>query len=155
MGPPVGFFTKEFHLILIWVHFPKNSLGIFFTRKSFLKLFPAFKLEIQFHSHKKVISPKLETFAHLIIENLECAKFQKNQRTFFSHSFIIIHSFIMTRSVGGLGRCWLGCTRLEHSMCKNRWVCQTWWLVQRFPISHFIKEILCKFYKRNPLLPNF
>ena len=55
----------------------------FFTWKSFVKFFPTFKLEIEFYSHKKVVSPKLENCAHLYIVNFMCAKFQQNQRTFF------------------------------------------------------------------------
>ena len=49
-----------------------------FTGKSFVKFFPTFKLKIEFHSHKKVVSPKLENSAHLFIVNFKCAKFQKN-----------------------------------------------------------------------------
>ena len=104
--------TREFLLNLIWVHFTKNSHTIilfltclkkykripfnfdlcsfykeftwkfFFTWKSFVKFFPNLKLEIEFHSHKKVVSPKLENSAHLFIVNVKCAKFQQNQRTF-------------------------------------------------------------------------
>ena len=48
----------------------------FFTGKSFLKFFLTFKLEIEFHSHEKVVSPKLENSAHLFIVNFKCAKFQ-------------------------------------------------------------------------------
>ena len=33
------------------------------------KFFPTFKLEIEFYSHKKVVSPKLENCAHLYIVN--------------------------------------------------------------------------------------
>ena len=57
-------------------------MDFFFTGKSFVKFFPTFKLEIEFHSHKKVVSPKLENSAHLFIVYFKCAKFQKNQRTF-------------------------------------------------------------------------
>ena len=46
--------TKEFPLILILVHFTKHSYRIFFSWKSFVKIFPNLKLEIKFHSHKKV-----------------------------------------------------------------------------------------------------
>ena len=60
--------------------FPCN---FFFTWKSFVKIFPNLKLEIEFHSHKKVVSPKVENCAHLNIVNFMCAKFQQNQRTFF------------------------------------------------------------------------
>ena len=58
-------------------------MWFFFTWKSFVKFFPTFKLEIEFYSHKKVVSPKLENCAHLYIVNFMCAKFQQNQRTFF------------------------------------------------------------------------
>ena len=54
----------------------------FFTGKSFVKFFPILKLEIEFHSHKKVVSPKLKNCAHLFIVNCKYAKFQQNQRTF-------------------------------------------------------------------------
>ena len=37
------------------------------TGKSFVKFFPILKLEIEFHSHKKVVSPKLENSANLFI----------------------------------------------------------------------------------------
>ena len=47
------------------------------TRKSFIKNFPTFKLEIEFYSHKKVVSPKIENSAHLFIVNFKRAKFQK------------------------------------------------------------------------------
>ena len=46
------------------------------------KIFPS-KLEIEFYSHKKVVSPKLENCAHLYIVNFMCAKFQQNQGTLF------------------------------------------------------------------------
>ena len=49
-----------------------------FTGKSFVKFFPTFKLKIEFHSHKKVVSPKLENSAHLFKMNFKRAKFQKN-----------------------------------------------------------------------------
>ena len=62
----LGLFYKEF----TW----KN----FFTGKSFVKFFPTFKLKIEFHSHKKVVSPKLENSAHLFIGNFERAKFHNN-----------------------------------------------------------------------------
>ena len=58
------------------------KIGNFFTGKSFIKIFPILKLEIEFHSHKKVVSPKLENSAHLFIVYFKCTKFQKNQRTF-------------------------------------------------------------------------
>ena len=48
------------------------------TGKSFVKFFPTFELKIEFHSHKKVVSPKLENSAHLFIGNFERAKLQKN-----------------------------------------------------------------------------
>ena len=78
IGPPAENYTKEFRLILIRVHFTKNSLGIFFYREIPLLFFPTSKFEIEFHSHKKVVSPKLENSAHLIIMNFKRAKFQKN-----------------------------------------------------------------------------
>ena len=77
-GPPTVNFTKEFPLILIRVHFTKNSLGKIFYREIPLLFFPTLKFEIEFHSHKKVVSPKLENSAHLFIVNFKCAKFQKN-----------------------------------------------------------------------------
>ena len=61
-----GSFYKEFQLIF------------FFTGKSSVNFFRTFKLEIEFHSHKKVVSPKLENSAHLFIVNFKRAKFQKN-----------------------------------------------------------------------------
>ena len=63
--------------------FYKEFAWIFFTWKSFVKFFPNLKLEIEFHSHKKVVSPKHENSAHSFIVNFTCAKFQQNQRTFF------------------------------------------------------------------------
>ena len=53
-----------------------------FTGKSFVKFFPTSKLKIEFHSHKKVVSPKLENSAHVFIVSFKCAKFQENSRTF-------------------------------------------------------------------------
>ena len=50
-------------------------LDNFFTGKSFVNFFPTFKLEIEFHFHKKVVSPNLENSAHLFIVNFKCAKF--------------------------------------------------------------------------------
>ena len=70
--------------------FPCN---FFFTWKSFVKIFPNLKLEIEFHSHKKVVSPKLENCAHLNIVNFMCAKFQQNQRTFFFYMEILCKFF--------------------------------------------------------------
>ena len=58
-------------------------MDFFLTWKSFVKNFPTLKLEIEFHSHKKVVSPKLENCAYLFIVNFKCAKFQKNSRIFF------------------------------------------------------------------------
>ena len=52
--------------------FPCN---FFFTWKSFVKIFPNLKLEIEFHSYKKLVSPKLENSAHSFIVNFKCAKF--------------------------------------------------------------------------------
>ena len=94
----------ELTLLLIWDHITNNSRIIFlcriplksdlssfyiefpckffFTWKSFVKFFPNLKLEIEFHSHKKVVSPKIENCTHLVIVNFKCAKFQRNQRTF-------------------------------------------------------------------------
>ena len=60
-----------------------KSENLFFYMEILCKIFPTFKLEIEFYSHKKVVSPKLENCAHLYIVNFMCAKFQKNQRTFF------------------------------------------------------------------------
>ena len=77
-GPPTVNFTKEFPFILIRVHFTKNSLGNFFYREIPLLFFPTSKLEIEFHSHKKVVSPKLENSENLFIVYFKCAKFQKN-----------------------------------------------------------------------------
>ena len=54
------------------------------TGKSFVKFFPILKLEIEFHSHKKVVSPKLENSAHLFISKYKCANFERNRRSFFS-----------------------------------------------------------------------
>ena len=59
------------------------------------KNFPKSQREIEFHSHRKVVSPKLENSAHSFIVNFKCAKFQKNQRTFFDQEG--------GRSVGRLG----------------------------------------------------
>ena len=63
----------------------------FFTWKSFVKIFPNLKLE--FHSHKKVVSPKLENCGHLYIVNFMCAKFQQNQRTLFFYMEILCKIF--------------------------------------------------------------
>ena len=46
-----------------------------FSWKSFVNCFQILKLEIEFHSHKKVISPKLNNCAHLFIGNFKCGKF--------------------------------------------------------------------------------
>ena len=73
---------QDFPLILTRVHFTRNSHGNFFYREIPLLFFPTLKFKIEFHSHKKVVSPKLENCAHLFILNYNCAKFQKNQRTF-------------------------------------------------------------------------
>ena len=70
----LGSFYKEF---------PCN---FFFYREIPLLFFPTLKFEIEFHSHKKVVSPKLENCAHLFFLSNNCAKFQETQRTFFSHS---------------------------------------------------------------------
>ena len=61
----VTFFDPIF-LGSFYKEFPCN---FFFTWKSFVKFFPTFKLEIEFYSHKKVVSPKLENCAHLYIVN--------------------------------------------------------------------------------------
>ena len=42
-GPPAENFTKEFPLILIWVHFTKKSLRFFFYREILCKNVPNFK----------------------------------------------------------------------------------------------------------------
>ena len=52
-----------------WENFTKVLPVIFFFITS--------KFEIEFHSHKKVVSPKLENSAHLFIVNFKCAKLQK------------------------------------------------------------------------------
>ena len=62
--------------------FYKEFPRFFFYRKIPLQFFPTFKFEIEFHSHKKVVSPKLKDCAHLVIVNFKCAKSQRNQRTF-------------------------------------------------------------------------
>ena len=67
--------TKDFPLILTRVHFTRNSHGNFFYREIPLLFFPTFKLEIEFHSHKKVVSPKLENSENLFIVYFKCAKF--------------------------------------------------------------------------------
>jgi len=63
---------SKFNLGSFYKEFPWK---IFFTWKSFVKIFPNLKLEIEIHSHKKVVAPKLENFAHLYIVNFMCAKF--------------------------------------------------------------------------------
>ena len=60
-----------------------KSENLFFYMEILFKIFPNLKLEIEFHSHKKVVSPKLENCAHLYIMKFMCAKFKQNQRTFF------------------------------------------------------------------------
>ena len=55
-----------------------------FTGKSFVKFSPTFKLEIEFHSHKKVVSPKLENSAHLFIELYVCKVSEKLKKLFLS-----------------------------------------------------------------------
>ena len=67
---------------LIYREFP---LKFFFTWKSFVKFFPILKLKIEFHSHKKVVSPKLENSAHLNIMNFIWANFER-KKNFFDHS---------------------------------------------------------------------
>ena len=66
------------------VHFTKNSHGFFFTWKSFVKNLPTLKLEIEFHSHKKVVSRKLENCAHLCIGTLSVPSFRKIKEPFLS-----------------------------------------------------------------------
>ena len=77
--------TKEFLLILIWVHFTKKSLGFFFTWKSFVKIFPIFKLESDFFPHFLSKIRKLENCENLSILSFKCAKFQRNRRQKNSH----------------------------------------------------------------------
>ena len=69
------------------IHIPFNfDLSLFYQEfickkhsgKSLVKFIPTSKLEIEIHSHKKVVSLKLENFAHLFIVNFKRAKFQKN-----------------------------------------------------------------------------
>ena len=93
--------TEEFPLILIWVHFTKNS--IFFSGKSFVKFFPIFKLEsdffhIFFLQNQK--NRKLCTFNYLELQlrqfSAKSAKkkiFQnfKNWIGFFSDFFLQNH----------------------------------------------------------------
>ena len=88
-------FVKEFPYKLIgdlqqkfYKRIPCNfDLGSFYKEfpwekkikgKSFVKFFPTSKLEIEFHSHKKVALPKLDISGHIFILNSKCAKFQKN-----------------------------------------------------------------------------
>ena len=68
---------------LIYKEFPWE---FFFTWKSFVKFFQIFKLKSEFHSHKKVVSPKLENSAHLNIVNFIWANFERKKKTFFDHS---------------------------------------------------------------------
>ena len=70
-----------------------KSENPFFYMEILCKIFPNLKLEIEFHSHKKVVSPKLENCAHLYIVNFMCAKFQQNQRTFFFYMEILCKIF--------------------------------------------------------------
>ena len=59
----------------------KSSLILlknFFISSEKIKFFRILKLLIEFHSDKKLVSPKLENCAHLYIVNYQCAKFQRN-----------------------------------------------------------------------------
>ena len=70
----------------------------FFTLKSFVKFFPIIKLESDFFPHFLSKIRKLENCENLSILIFKCAKFQKNQRTFF----VSLH--FMRTGRGGLGR---------------------------------------------------
>ena len=54
-----------------------------FPRKSFVNFFWHFKLESDFFPHFLSKIRKLENYANLFIVNFKCAKFQRNQRTFY------------------------------------------------------------------------
>merc|ERR1712079_924277 len=54
----------------------KNPLEKIICMEILCKILPILKLEIEFHSHKKVVSPKLENSAHFNIMNFKCEKFQ-------------------------------------------------------------------------------
>ena len=59
-------------------------MKFFFIAKSVVNFFQILKLEIEFHSHKKVVSPKLENSAHLFIVNVMSANLGPNQRNFLA-----------------------------------------------------------------------
>ena len=67
--------------------------------KSFVKFFPILKLKIEFHSHKKVVLPKLENSAHLNIVNFKCPKFQEIYKTFLDFIHPFIYSFIYSFTI--------------------------------------------------------
>ena len=110
------------------------------------------KLEIEFHSHKKVVSPKLENSAHLFIVNFKRAKFQKNWRTvlrYFCRSFITTRIFIQEFP---LNLVWVHFTTNYRIIFSTRKSCV------KLSLFNFIKEFPCKligdlqqkFYKRIP-----
>ena len=66
-GPPAEKFTKELHVILICVHFTKNSHVIFFYVEILCIFIPDFKLGIGFFSDFAKETPNFSKIAHIYL----------------------------------------------------------------------------------------
>ena len=106
-------------------------MGFFFTWKSFVKFFRIFKLESDFFPHFLSKIRKLENCENLFILFFKCAKFQKNQRTFFERELII------TRFARSLVR--LGASQLGVQHVQDQPFCHI------LPLSFFLCFFLCFF----------
>ena len=82
-GSPAENFTKQFPLILIWVHFTRNSLGFFFYREILCKFFLNFQTWIGFFPHFLSKIRKLENCENLFSLNFIWANFEQDLRQFF------------------------------------------------------------------------
>ena len=78
-------FYQRIPIILIRVHFTKNSQGKKITRKSFVKFFSIFKFESDFFPRFFNKIRKYENYEKLSILNFKCSKFQRNWRQKNSH----------------------------------------------------------------------
>ena len=71
--------SKIAHIYISWTlcvpSFSKIREPFFFTWKSFVKFSQLSNLKL--NSHKKVVSPKLENCAHLLILSFKCSKLQR------------------------------------------------------------------------------
>ena len=110
------------------------------------------KLEIEFHSHKKVVSPILENSARLFIVNFKRAKFQKNWRTFLRYLCRSLITTIIFIQEFPLNLVWV------HFTTNYRIIFSTRKSFVKLSLLNFIKEFPCKligdlqqkFYKRIP-----